>query len=121
MVRKFSVFIIIVVIVLAVLQATIYPYVSVEEKTVVIKKLDHKIYNEQDTWLVFTENDGVYENTDCWIRKKYDSSDMQNKLEEGKKFTISYYGWRIPAINLYPNVFKAVKIEESVTDSIPNS
>lgn len=68
-----------------------------------------KRYNDRDKYLVFTE-DGVFENTDCWYRLKFRSSDLQAELmaldEADAKVEITKYGWRIPLFSKYENIIK---------------
>jgi hypothetical protein len=106
---------VIVIVVLGLLFKFTYPWISVNTKVVTIKKLDHKVYDGVDKYLVFTEDDGVFENTDClrWLKKN--SSDIQGDLEEKKKFEIKYYGWRIPFFSSYPNIVEVTEVAEDTT------
>jgi hypothetical protein len=89
-----------------------YTYGTKKEKVVKIKSLDHKLKKSgsgedaeiKDTYMVFTENDGVFENVDAKMYWKFNSSDIQNALTAGKEYTITYYGWRVPFLSWYPNV-----------------
>ena len=82
--------------------------VTVTEKTV-------KRYDGEDKFLVFAKTeDGkvmVFENTDTWLELKFNSSDIQAKLEAGKRYKVRVYGWRIPFLSMYPNIVKAQKVE----------
>ncbi len=79
-----------------------------------IKKVDHKLVGQgkdmKDIYLVFTE-DGVYRNTDSWWWLKFNSSDVQNACDEGKKCRLRYYGWRVPILSWYPNIISATPLE----------
>lgn len=67
--------------------------------------------HRKSKYLIFCEDiDGnpiVFENTDCWVRGKANSSDMYERLKVGKTFTVTAVGWRIPILNRYQNIIKA--------------
>lgn len=54
-------------------------------------------------YLIFT-SEGVYEDTDSLFFFKFNSSDLYNKLEEGKTYNCKTYGFRIPFFSRYPNL-----------------
>ena len=54
--------------------------------TITVKKTESVQYNKTHKYLVYTEKKGVFENTDTIIFNKYNSSDLQNLLEEGKTY-----------------------------------
>ncbi len=93
----------------------IFVYTTHNSKIVTIKSIDHKITKNgddiQDKYLVFTDNDGVFENTDSWFYFKWNSSDVQNSLVVGQKVKLNYYGWRIPFFSAYPNIISTQKVE----------
>ena len=52
----------------------------------------------------------VFENTDALLQGKFNSSDVQAKLEVGKTYDADVYGWRLPVFSTYRNI---VDVEES--------
>mgnify|MGYP001557807265 CR=1 FL=1 len=63
-------------------------------------------------YLVYTDA-GVFENTNCDLRWKLDSSELHNKLlsAKGKKVRIYYYGWREKwFLKWYPNIYKIEEV-----------
>lgn len=82
-----------------------------QEKIVVIKKLEIKPYKDDSKYLVFTENNGIFEITDSIIYMRFDSSDMFNKFEIGRKYKITTYGKRVRLFSIYKNILKAEKIQ----------
>ena len=81
-----------------------------------VKKLDHKVSsdgngNVTDTYLLFTDA-GVFENSDSLFRGKFNSSDMQNSIEEGKTYRLYHYGYRMPFFSAYPNVYKIEEVTQ---------
>ena len=54
----------------------------------------------------------VFENTDAWLKGKFNSSDVQAELEVGKSYEADVYGWRLPFFSTYRNI---VDVEETGT------
>ena len=64
-------------------------------------------------YLVFGDdqngNSLVFENTDCFIRGKWDSSNIQGQLKKDNTYKITVIGYRAPLLSWYQNI---IKIEE---------
>ena len=64
-------------------------------------------------YLVFGDNENgnslVFENTDCFIRGKWNSSNIQGQLKEGNTYKVTVVGYRVPFFSMYQNI---IKIEE---------
>ena len=64
-------------------------------------------------YLVFGDDDNgnslVFENTDCFIRGKWNSSNIQGQLKEGNTYKITVVGYRVSFFSMYQNI---IKIEE---------
>lgn len=64
-------------------------------------------------YLVFADDENgnslVFENTDCFIRLKFSSSNIQGQLKEGHTYKITVIGYRVPFFSWYQNI---VKVEE---------
>ena len=58
-------------------------------------------------YLVFTETE-VFENTDCLVLWKFNSSDVYGQLEIGETYQVQVYGWRIPFLSMYRNIVKVL-------------
>ena len=54
-------------------------------------------------------NSLVFENTDCFIRGKWNSSNIQGQLKVGNTYKITVVGYRIAFFSMYQNI---IKIEE---------
>jgi hypothetical protein len=63
------------------------------------------------TYLIFTD-EGVFRNDDAFWHFKYNSSDLYGLLDNGKRYNLKVYGWRIPILTMYPNIVKATEIKE---------
>lgn len=66
-------------------------------------------------YLVFGDDENgnslVFENTDCFIRGKWNSSNLQGKMKEENTYRITVVGYRIPFFSMYQNIIKVEKIE----------
>ena len=69
--------------------------------------------NSSSKYLVFGDdqngNSLVFENTDCFIRGKWNSSNIQGQLKVGNTYKITVIGYRVPFLSWYQNI---IKIEE---------
>ena len=64
-------------------------------------------------YLVFADDENgnslVFENTDCFIRWKFNSSNIQGQLKEGHTYKITVIGYRVPFLSWYQNI---INVEE---------
>lgn len=76
----------------------------------------------ESKYLIYGDNkDGeslVFENVDSFVRMKWNSSNMQGSLHEGKTYTITVVGYRIPFMSMYENI---IKVEEVKNESKANT
>ena len=65
-------------------------------------------------YLVFGDDENgnalVFENTDCFIRGKWNSSNIQGQLKEGNTYKITAVGYRISFFSMYQNIIKVEEI-----------
>lgn len=52
----------------------------------------------------------VYENTDCWLRGKFDSSTFYADMEVGKTYEVVLIGYRVPFLSWYENIISYKEI-----------
>lgn len=66
-------------------------------------------------YLIFGDDENgkslVFENSDCLIRGKWDSSNIYGQLKEGYKYEITVVGYRIPLFSTYQNIIKIKEIQ----------
>lgn len=66
-------------------------------------------------YLIFADDENgnslVFENTDCFIRLKFNSSNIQGQLKEGHTYKITVIGYRVPFLSWYQNVIKVEEVE----------
>jgi hypothetical protein len=85
--------------------------VTVTDKDRIYESSDDK--SADSKYIVFTKDESgeihVFENTDLFIRFKFNSSDIQGKLEVGNTYEVTVVGYRIPILSQYENI---IKVEE---------
>lgn len=66
-------------------------------------------------YLVFADDENgnslVFENTDCFIRLKFNSSNLQGKLKEGHTYKVAVIGYRVSFLSWYQNIIKVEELE----------
>lgn len=61
-------------------------------------------------YLVFTEA-GTFQVTDAIFGTvRFNSSDVYGRIDEGKTYVITSYGWRLPLLSQYPNIEKMEEV-----------
>lgn len=111
----FVVIMIIVIFVLSIGYEAIFSFNDTEYTITVTDK--ERIYkgsgDTSSKYLVFGDDDNgnslVFENTDCFIRGKWNSSNIQGQLKEGNTYKVTVVGYRISFFSMYQNI---IKIEE---------
>lgn len=67
-------------------------------------------------YLVFGDaSDGesvVFENTDAFLRLKFNSSNIQGSLKEGHTYKITVVGIRVSFMSMYENILKVEEVTE---------
>ena len=81
--------------------------------TITDKERVNSRYNS--AYLVFCEDDSgetlVLKNGDCLLRGKFNSSNVQGEIEEGRKYKFTVVGWRIPFLSWYENIIRYEEIK----------
>lgn len=71
--------------------------------------------NGSSRYLVYADSeDGeslVFENTDSLFHGKFNSSNVQGKLKEGKTYELTVVGFRIPILSSYQNIVNVEEVE----------
>ncbi len=89
--------------------------ITVTDKERITDSLEdnNKNYKISSKYLVFADDENgnslVFENTDCFIRGKFNSSNIQGQLKEGNTYRVTVIGYRIPYFSCYQNI---IKVEE---------
>lgn len=90
---------------------------SFNDHTKIITVTDKERVNSSGSseYLIMGEDENgdtlVLENTDTWMRFKFNSSDIYAELKEGETYEVKVIGFRIPFLSLYENIlsYKEVK------------
>lgn len=88
-----------------------YQYGTVETVTVTVKSKERVNSRESSKYLVFAEGE-TFQNTDTIWHGKWSSSDLYGSLNEGTKYRLRVYGWRIPFFSAYRNILEATPVTE---------
>jgi len=84
----------------------------VDDVNGVINNTYIKRYNDVDVFhVVIIKDNGemeIFQNKDCWLWGKFDSADIQQKLElaKNKKCRMTVTGWRLPFMSWFRNIVK---------------
>ena len=85
---------------------------NVQEVEIIVKdKYIKGTAKTSQKYLVVDENKNTYEITDLFFRGKWNSTDLYNELEVGKKYKITTSGVRNGFWSWYPNINKVKEIE----------
>ena len=87
-------------------------YGTQEEVTFTISEKSVKKYDDDDKYLVFTEEGEVFQVTDEFLLFHFNASDVYGQLKDGKTYTVIVCGWRIPFFSTYRNIIEIKGAEE---------
>ena len=78
--------------------------------------LTHGYVNEGkgSTWtnfMIYTKDGQALKNVNSLWYWKWRSTELQAKIQKGKKYNAVIYGWRIGAFNVYPNIVSVKEIK----------
>lgn len=102
----------IIIIFLSVFFIACIEYANNEVSEIVVKEKYIKRNGEEDRYIIVTENNDTYKITDLIFKGKFNSSDIYNQLEIGKKYKIKTSGYRIPFLSEFKNINKVEEIIE---------
>lgn len=108
--------ILIVLVVLVIIGFVFYCYtIEYQNKEIIeitIKDKYIKRDGETDLYLVATEEGETYKIKDLFFKGKFNSTDLYNELDVGKKYKVEVTGARIPFLSMYKNINTVELIEE---------
>lgn len=85
------------------------------EYIVTITDKEVKKTDDTDKYLIYAEdlngNTYVFENTDEFLRFKFDSSDMYGQIKEGETYKLTVIGYRVPFMSMYQNIIEIEEVE----------
>jgi len=62
-------------------------------------------------FMVYTRDNRAFKNVNNIWFWKWRSTELQAKIQKGKKYSAEIYGWRIGGIGLYPNIVSIKEIK----------
>ena len=85
------------------------------EYTVTVTDKERVNKGDDSKYLVYgDDNEGnslVFENTDCMLRGKWNSSNIQGSIKVGNTYTFTVVGYRIPIFSSYQNIISVETAE----------
>jgi hypothetical protein len=82
-----------------------FPYWSAETISITVTDKERAPSNKGGFYMVFSTQETL-RNEDVRRYLKFNSSDIQGKLENGKTYKVKVYGWRVPLFSKYRNLVK---------------
>lgn len=92
-------------------------FISFNDHSALITVTDKERVNDSNSskYLIMgkdkNDNTVVYENTDCLIRGKFDSSTFYADIEVGKTYEVKLVGFRVPYFSWYENIISYEEVE----------
>ena len=74
-------------------------------------KSERVVSGESSKYLVFGKNE-VYQNTDMFVIRKFNSSDFHRDIQPGKTYRFTVAGWRVPLFSWYRNIIRFEEVVE---------
>lgn len=99
--------------------SALYAYLTRRNLTVVVKEkgtLTHGSVNNgngntKTDFMIYTKDNCAFKNVNSLWYWKWRSTELQAKIQKGKKYRATIYGWRIGAFDIYPNIVKVKEIK----------
>ena len=102
--------------------SALYAFGTHRKMTFVVKEkgtLTHGYSNRNgggSTWtnfMIYTRDNRALKNVNCLWFWKWRSTELQARIQKGKKYVADVYGWRIGAFNVYPNIVNVREIKDN--------
>lgn len=100
---------IIILTLLFVLSCTIIGYSNPEEFEIIVS--DKYVKGESGQYFIIDENKNAYTIQDLFFKGKFNSTDLYNQMEIGKKYRIETTGYRIHFLSEYKNINKIYELD----------
>jgi hypothetical protein len=88
-----------------------YSYGTYFEKSVTVKDKYVRVVDGRSLYMISDVDNQIYRIGKSIWYWKFDNAETWVSLNPNKKYNIKGYGWRIPFLHLFPNVFTVTKIE----------
>lgn len=95
-----------------------FPLLNQNKYTVTVtEKVIKSVGEDGQKYLIFTQlNNGeikIFENTDEFIKFKFNSSNIQAQIKVGETYQFDTVGYRIPFLSNYENIVEVNEIKEN--------
>ena len=108
-----------VILVICLFFGALYTFCTHRKTIFVVKEkgtLTHGYSNRNggSTWtnfMIYTKDGRAFKNVNSLWFWKWRSTELQAKIQKGKKYVADVYGWRIGGINVYPNIVNVREIK----------
>ena len=89
----------------------VYTYGTYYSKTITIENIYYYSKSQKGGLNTVSDtNDNVYVVKNNILYLFFTSAELLNYFKKGKKYKITGYGWRVPILNLYPNILSAHEV-----------
>ena len=85
--------------------SALYAYSTQKQQTITVIKKYTFCRNGFTEFMIIDTNNKHYNVNNSWWYWKWNSLEDWSKIEPNDTVYIKYYGWRIPFLGLFPNVF----------------
>ena len=65
---------------------------------------------KRSRYMIYTDR-GVYQNTDSLVNLKFNSADLYNQLQAGKKYACDAVGYRIEYFSMFENLIRCSEVK----------
>ena len=104
--------IVVALVLIAIIFDCIRVYGTQEEVTFTVSEKSVKRYDDDDKYLVFTEEGEVFQVTDEFLLLHFNASDLYGQLKDGGTYTVIVCSWRIPFFSKYRNIIEIKEKKE---------
>jgi len=85
--------------------SAMYSYATQKQKTITVVKKYTFCRHGFTEFMIIDTNNKHYNVNNSWWYWKWNSLEDWSKIEPNDTVYIKYYGWRIPFLGLFPNIF----------------
>ena len=89
----------------------IYAYSTKTYKTITIKNSNYFKSSNKDYNLILDTNNNLYQIKNSIYYLFFTAAELYQELEINKTYKITYYGYRIPILHMYPIIIDATIIK----------
>lgn len=96
---------IVTIIVAIIVTSMMIPFITSDNVTITVTDKEYIVKTDSSKYLIFTETE-TFENIDCFVKFKFNSSDVYGELKIGETYNVDVYGFRVPFLSMYRNIVR---------------